>query len=106
MPVPNGTLARSEDLALRLRLFCGKLPLGRANASPPEIVALVRDGEMLDLKAHNLDADQPGRHNLSFGFSRGDWFYHLSTKNLRPGSYILALQMPDGRRFAASFSLK
>jgi NHL repeat-containing protein len=106
MPVPSGALARSENLALRLRLFCGKLALDRAHVSPPEIAALVQDGEILDFKTHDLDADQPGRHNRSFHFSDGDWLYHLSTKTLRPGSYILTVQMPDERRFAAGFSLK
>ncbi len=106
IPVPSEAFGRSENLALRLRLLCGKVALSDLDASPPKIVALVRNGEALDLKSLNLDASQSSHHSLFFQFSDGNWVYKMSTTSFSSGSYVITIEMPDGRRFSASFALR
>jgi hypothetical protein len=102
VPVSPGHAFRvGSTLPLRLRLPCG----GGA-VTPPRIVALVRDGDALDLNTLDLDTGQSNDSGVSFRFSNGLWLYNMGTTGLRSGAYTLRLEMPDGRRFDAGFVLR
>ncbi|HEV2495138.1 MAG TPA: hypothetical protein VG204_18920 [Terriglobia bacterium] len=104
IPVANRPVDARRGVILRLELFCGTLTLGaRDVATQPQIVALARNGRSLDVKVLDLNLDDADHRNRSFRFVGGAWFYRLSSKSLTPGSYVITIQMPDGRRFAANF---
>lgn len=92
-------------LPLKLRLSCGNHDLGADEVQPPQIVALSWNGQPVDLPP-DLDAGNANGGTPLFRPSGGQWIFNLSTRSLRPGTYSITLQMPDGRRLAAGFFLR
>ncbi len=90
---------------MKLRLFCGVTALTNADVSPPQIVALVRGGDAIDLEMVDLDAGMANDNGVFFRFSDPNWVYDLSTKALGSGTYTITLEMADGLRYTASFVL-
>ena len=37
---------------------------------------------------------------------RPRWVYHLSTRQLEPGIYVIIIEMPDGQRYRTAFVLR
>ena len=105
-PLPDRAFKRGSTLPLRLQLFRDGVALSNADVSPPQIVALIRNGEALDLATMDLDAGQANDNGTLFRFSDGNWVYNLSTAGLSSGTYTLTIQMPDGRRWNAGFVLR
>jgi len=107
IPVASRPVDARHGVILRLELFCGTLALGAKDiGTRPEIIALTRNGQPLGLKRLDLDLDHANHRNRSFRFLDGAWFYRLNAKGLGPGSFVVTVQMPDGRRFAANFLLR
>jgi hypothetical protein len=105
--VANVPVDARRGFILKLELFCGTLALGPTDVGMrPEIVALTRNGQALPIKTLDLNLDDRDHHNRLFRFADGAWVYGLNAKSLGPGSYVVTIQMPDGRRFAASFLSK
>ena len=104
--MPGNAFKQGRTLPLRLGLFRDGVALGNADVSPPQIVALIRNGEALDLATMDLDAGQANDNGVLFRFSDGNWVYNLSTRGLSPGTYTITIQMPDGRRWNAGFVLR
>ena len=107
IPLPAKASKQGRTLPLKLRLFCGATALTDADVSPPQIVALVREGDApLDLETVDLDAGMANDNGVFFRFSDPNWVYNLSTKALSSGTYTINLEMADGLRYNASFVLK
>lgn len=107
VPLPNKAFKQGRTLPLKLQLFCGSTPLTDSDVAPPQIVGLVRAGDAsVDLEAADLDAGEANDSGLLFRFSDTNWVYNLSTKDLIPGTYVITIQIPDGRRYIAAFDLK
>jgi hypothetical protein len=126
-PAPHKAFEAGETLPLKLRLSCGASTIS-AGVAPPQIVALLRNGTALNLAVlgrddddrdrdrdgdddhahHDSDSDRDQSHDggLLFRVSDGQWINNLKTDGLKPGSYIIALLMPDGRRYDAAFVLR
>ena len=106
IPLPDKAFKQGSTLPLKLRLFCGGLAVSGADVSAPRIVALVRSGEPINIETTDLDAGQADDNSLLFRSSEGNWGYNLSTRELSTGSYVITIQMPDGRRFSGAFDLR
>jgi hypothetical protein len=104
--MPGNAFKQGRTLPLRLGLFRDGVALSNADVSPPQIVALIRNGEALDLATMDVDAGQANDNGTLFRFSDGNWAYNLSTQGLSPGTYTITMQMPDGRRWNAGFVLR
>jgi hypothetical protein len=104
--MPGNAFKQGRTLPLRLGLFRDGVALSNADVSPPQIVALTRNGEALDLATMDLDAGQANDNGTLFRFSDGNWVYNLSTQGLSAGTYTITMQMPDGRRWNAGFVLR
>ncbi len=104
--MPGNAFKQGRTLPLRLGLFRDGVALSNADVSPPQIVALIRNGEALDLATMDLDAGQANDNGVLFRFSDRNWVYNLSTQGLSPGTYTITIQMPDGRRWNAGFVLR
>jgi hypothetical protein len=104
--MPGNAFKQARTLPLRLGLLRDGVALGNADVSPPQIVALIRNGAPLDLATMDLDAGQANDNGVLFRFSDGNWVYNLSTQGLSPGTYTITMQMPDGRRWNAGFVLR
>ena len=104
--MPGNAFKQGRTLPLRLGLSRDGVALSNADVSPPQIVALIRNGEALDLATMDLDAGQANDNGTLFRFSDGNWVYNLSTQGLSAGTYIITIQMPDGRRWNAGFVLR
>lgn len=104
--MPGNAFKQGRTLPLRLGLFRDGVALSNADVSPPQMVALIRNGEALDLATMDLDAGQANDNGTLFRFSDGNWVYNLSTQGLSSGTYTLTMQMPDGRRWNAGFVLR
>lgn len=44
--------------------------------------------------------------NLSGSSGGGNYAYNLSTKGMKPGSYILYIRLDDGKQYTAVFTLR
>ena len=107
VPSPDKAFKTGRTLPLKLRLFCGDVPLSDADVSPPEIVSLIIVDEAPDdLDIIDLDAGEANDNGTLFRFSDDLWIYNLSTKNLPSGSYEITIEMPDGRLFSTGFILR
>ena len=107
IPVAKNPLEAARGVILKLELLCGTLKLGAGDiAARPQVVALARNGQALDLRALDLNLDRADHRKTSFEFLDGAWIYRLNSGVLGPGSYVITIQMPDGRRFVADFMLK
>jgi hypothetical protein len=104
--MPGNAFKQGRTLPLRLGLSRDGVALSNADVSPPQIVALIRNGEALDLATMDLDAGQANDNGTLFRFSDGNWVYNLSTQGLSAGTYTITIQMPDGRRWNAGFVLR
>ena len=73
----------------------------------PEIVRLSRVGGVdVDLAVVDLDAGSSNNNETLFVYADGDWTYHLSTRTLQTGTYVITIRMPDGKRYDATFGLR
>jgi len=106
VPLPNRAFKQGSTVPLKLRLFAGSIGLTGEKVPPPQIVALWRSSDPIDLTTLDLDAGQANDNGTLFRFSDGNWVYNLSTAGLSPGTYTITIQMPDGRRWNAGFVLR
>ncbi|MBZ5565188.1 MAG: hypothetical protein LAP13_22555 [Acidobacteriia bacterium] len=93
------------NLPLGLRLLCGSRVLRSGEVSPPRIVALAGDEGPVSLAAVCAAWRKPEGTCLLFHFTDGSWTYDLNTANFKRGTYLATIEMPDGRRFCATFDL-
>ena len=105
-PLPGKAFKQGRTLPLKLQLFCTSMPLTDSDVAPPQIVALERLGEPVDLETLDLDAGEANDSGFLFRYSDPNWVYNMSTKELSPGTYVIAIQMPDGLRYTAGFVLR
>jgi hypothetical protein len=107
-PLPAKAFRQGRTLPLKLRLFCGSVAVTEQDGVPaPKIVALSRMGAPVSLETTDLDAGEANDSGLSFrSTDDGSWVYNLSTKGLSAGSYLITIELPDGRRFSGAFDLK
>lgn len=106
VPVPEKAFKRGSTLPLKLRMFCGVTALTAQDVSAPQIVALTRFGEEIALATIDPDAGEANDNGLLFRYSEPNWVHNLSSKDLTIGTYIITIQLPDGRRFQTSFVLR
>ncbi|HKS95063.1 MAG TPA: hypothetical protein VJV74_02900 [Terriglobia bacterium] len=107
LPVATRPVDSRRGVILRLELFCGTLVLGPKDvAAPPQIVGLTRNGQELPVKTLDLDLDDNNHRDRRFRFADPAWAYRMSSKVLTPGSYVVTIQMPDGRRFTANWLIR
>jgi hypothetical protein len=108
MPVlyPDKAFKQGRTLPLKLQLCCGGLAVTDFNVSPPRIVGLVRNGNAIDLSTVDLDAGEANDSGVLFRYSEPNWVFNLSTTGLSAGTYVVTIEMPDGRRYSAGFVLK
>ena len=105
VPLPGNAFQLGRTVPLKLQLSCGA-NLISAGVAPPQIVALVRNGDALNLTTIDPDAGQANDNGLLFRASNGQWVYNLSTAGLSSGTYTITVLMPDGRSYDAGFVLK
>ena len=74
--------------------------------APPEIIAVTRTGDVLDLGTLDLDSGQSASSTPFFRYENGSWIYNLSTQGFLPGTYQIDIQMPDGIVRSAGFVLR
>lgn len=104
--LPDKAFKQSRTIPLKLQLFCGGTSLSDFDVAAPQIVGLMRNSDALELATLDLDAGQSNDSGTNFRYADGTWSYNLSTTPLAMGSYVLTLQMPDGRRHNAAFVLR
>jgi hypothetical protein len=106
VPVPDHAFKQGSTLPLKLRMYCGGSLLTDTDVAPPRIVALIKSGDPIDLATVDVDAGEANDNGTLFRFSDGNWIYNLSTKALASGTYVIAIGLPDSRRFDAGFVLR
>jgi hypothetical protein len=106
VPLPDKASKQGSTLPLKLRLCCGATPLTDANVAAPKIVALTRSGDPVDLATVDLDAGESNDSGVFFRYSEPNWVFNLSTAGLSRGSYVITIELPDGRRYSAGFVLR
>ncbi len=93
------------NIPLELRLLCGSRLLKAGEATAPRIVGLAGDEGPVSLAAACAAWQKPPATCLLFQYLQGSWNYSLNTSNLQRGTYLVTIQMSDGRRFCATFDL-
>lgn len=106
VPLPSHAFKQRRTLPLKLQLFCGTTALTDSDVAAPQIAALTRSGDAIDLETVDIDAGSANDNSLLFRFSDGNWIYNLSSAGLSAGTYTVTIQMPDGRLFDAGFVLR
>lgn len=106
IPLPLRAFKQGSTLPLKLRMFCGTTALTDADVAPPEIVALIRAGEEVDLSTIDPDAGEANDSGLLFRYSDPNWVYNLSTAGLSTGTYVITIRTPDGLKYNAGFVLR
>jgi len=107
IPWPEKAFKLGRTLPLKLQLLVNGVPLTDQEVKAPTIVQLARVGESpLNLDTMDLDAGEANDNSLTFRFTDGSWVYNLGTQGLSAGSYIITIQLWDGRRFQGGFALK
>jgi hypothetical protein len=106
VPLPGKAFKQGSTLPLKLRMSCGATALTAADVAPPRIVALTLFDDPILLTTIDPDAGEANDNGLLFRYSEPNWIYNLSSRDLATGTYILVIELPDGRRFAASFVLR
>jgi hypothetical protein len=106
IPLPGKAFKLGSTLPLKLQMFCGGSALTARDVAAPQIVLLMRFGEEIALATIDPDSGEANDNGLLFRFSDPNWVYNLSTKDLTTGTFVIAIRLPDGRRFTASFVLR
>ena len=106
VPLPDKAFKRGSTLPMKLQVFRGGVLLSDLDVSPPQIVALLREGDAINLDTVDLGTGQANDSGLFFRFTDGSWLYNLSSKGLDSGTYVITIQLSDGHRYVASFVLK
>jgi hypothetical protein len=104
--LPMHSFKAGRTLPLRLTLSCGIDTLSDQLVVPPEIIAVTRTGDVLDLGTLDLDSGQSASSTPFFRYENGSWIYNLSTQGFLPGTYQIDIQMPDGIERSAGFVLR
>ncbi len=105
-PLPDNLFHQGRRIRLKMQLLCGGgllplrsggglLPLRSGDRHPPRVVRLARDGDPVALSL--LGEDRIFRPKPE------QWRMELDTTNLSPGTYEIAIQMPDLKRYVAAF---
>ncbi len=105
-PRPRKAFKQGRTLPLKLQLNCGTTILSGTDVAPPQIVDLVRQGDAIDLDTIDADSGEANDSGTSFHFSDPNWVYNLSTRDLSAGTYVITIEMPDGRRLCGAFVLR
>lgn len=106
-PLPNMAFKLGRTLPLKLDYLCGAVPLtDAAGTAPPEIVGLERSGEAVPLEIIDPDAGAANDDGLAFRYSDEHWIHNFSTAGLGTGTFVITLELPDGRRFKSGFVLR
>jgi Beta-propeller repeat len=106
VPFPDNAFQLGRTLPLKVDLVCGSTPLAGSNVTPPRIVALVRNGDALNLQTIDPPDEPQEDSNWIFRSAGNDWVYNLRTKDLSSGTYTITIQMPDGSKYDAGFVLR
>jgi hypothetical protein len=104
--IPDKAFKQGRTLPLKLQLSCGATALTDADVAAPRIVALVREGDAIDLETIDPDAGAANDNGLLLRYSAPNWIYNLSTQGLTTGTYVITIEMPDGLRYSAAFVLR
>lgn len=107
-PLPPKSFNQGSAIPLKLQLACGATLLTPGNAVPPRLMALRSDSGPVDLTLIDSDAGMANQNGLPFRYDSNlsRWVYNLSSKSLGPNSYLVTVQMPDGREFDGAFILR
>lgn len=105
-PTPSTTFKRGQSIPLKLRQTFNGGTLTAPSVYAPEIVALSRNGQSLDISTLNLDARSPKSNNLQFLGVGKKWVFQLRSTQLLAGNYVVTLKLSDGSLWDASFVLK
>jgi len=84
----------------------GSTLLTAATTNPPQIAALVRNGNPVNLDTIDPDSGQANDSGTLFRYSGPDWVFNLSTKGLTAGTYTLTIQVAGGPSYHAGFVLR
>lgn len=103
---PNHAFKQGSTLPLKLQMFCGGTALTDVDVPAPRIVALMRNGDAIVLSTLDLDAGEANDSGTAFRYSAPNWVYNLNTQGLSAGSYVITIELPDGRRVQAAFVLR
>ena len=105
-PLPRKASKQGRTLPLKLQLFCGTTVLSDTDVDPPEIVSLKKIGNASGLETIDMDSGEANDSGLLFRFSEPIWVYNLSTRGMDTGTYVITIEMPDGRLFKGIFMLR
>ncbi len=106
VPLPSHAFKQGSTLPLKLQLFSGSTLLTAATTNPPQIAALVRNGNPVNLDTIDPDSGQANDSGTLFRYSGPDWVFNLSTKGLTAGTYTLTIQVAGGASYHAGFVLR
>ena len=106
IPLPAKAFKQGSTLPLKLQLFCGGTMLTAADVAAPRIVALQRNGDAVNLETVDVNAGESNDNGILFRFSDPNWVYNLSTPGLTTGTYVIAIELPDGRKVFGGFVLR
>jgi hypothetical protein len=106
LDLPSRAFKRGSTLPLKLRMSCGATALTADDVAAPRIVSLILFDDPVPLATIDPDAGEANDNGVFFRYSEPNWVYNLSSRNLEVGTYIVVIELPDGRRLAASFILR
>ncbi len=106
IPGPSKAWKAGASIPLELRLLCGSRVLEAGKVTPPSLVGLAGDDGPVSLRAYCAASRRPEATCLLFHYHGGNWTYDLDTSDLKRGTYLATIQMPDGRRFCATLNLQ
>jgi len=105
-PPPRKAFKQGRTLPLKLQLSCGNTVFSGTDVTPPKIVGLAWQNSASDLETIDMDSGEANDSGPYFRFSDPIWVYNLSTRDLRIGTYVISIEMPDGRLFSGTFMLR
>jgi hypothetical protein len=116
---PLGLLVRSDvappsaavfeagrTLPLKLQLSCGGRVLTSVDTAPPRLAAVALVSNVVSGTLAPVGLEVSADTGGVFRSENTKWIYNLSTKGLAPGSYQIAIAMPDGLTYRAIIALR
>ena len=89
---------------MKLKAFCGGVPLTDQNSEAPQIVQVTKNGAPVNLATVNVGQfDSANNNSLFFRFSGSDgqWIYNFRTASLASGHFVITILMPNGATYDA-----
>jgi hypothetical protein len=105
VPLPSHAFKQGSTLPLKLQLFQASVLMTGATIAPPQVTAIVRNGNPVDLTTIDPDSGQANDNGTLFRSSGSDWIFNLSTKGLSTGSYTVTITVA-GTQYDAAFVLR